>query len=298
MKNREEAVVALGMFDGMHLGHRALIRRTVDNAAQLHVLPAVCTFSNHPMEVLGGQTRLLSTPEEREMILRGLGAEDVWMTPFTKNLSLMSPVTFIEMLMDKWKLAGIVVGFNYTFGDHGRGTPSTLAELGKTYGFMVDVVQPVLFMGEPVSSTRIRNALEAGKVQMAEKMLLHPYAMSGIVIENKRIGRRIGFPTANIAISDNRVIPACGVYATDAAVDGKQYRAVTNIGTNPTVGGAHLTVETHLIDFEGNLYGRTLAISFLEYLRGEKRFDSMDLLKMQIVSDVDRARKIVVCNNI
>ena len=285
----EPAVVALGMFDGVHLGHRALIARSQEEAKRLHAIPVVYTFSNHPLEVLGGSVRLLSGIRERNMLLRSLGAQEVESVPFTREMAHLSTEAFIDLLAEKWDVRGLVVGYNYTCGERGTGTPETLREIGKTRGFSVSVVEPVLLEGEPVSSTRIREAVERGDVSLAERLLKRHYTLSGTIVQNKRIGRRIGFPTANIEADSKRAIPADGVYTTYAFVGGAAYRAVTNIGTNPSVQGEKLTIETHLIDFNADIYGQQLTIAFRKRLRGEAMFDSLDALKEQIRQDVEAA---------
>jgi riboflavin kinase/FMN adenylyltransferase len=287
MATYEPAVVALGMFDGVHLGHRALMSRLQEDVKLLHAIPAVYTFSNHPLEVLGGNVRLLSGIRERNMLLRSLGAEELESVPFTREMAALSPEAFVDLLSAKWDVRGLVVGYNYTCGDRGAGTPETLREIGKRRGFTVSVVEPVLLEGEPVSSTRIREAVERGDITLANRLLKRRYTLSGTVVQNKRIGSRIGFPTANIDANPKRAIPADGVYATFASVDGGIYRAVTNIGTNPTVNGDKLTIETHLIDFHADIYGQPLNISFRKRLRGELMFDSLEALKAQIRLDVE-----------
>lgn len=289
MSERIPAVVALGMFDGVHLGHRALIGQTVAEANRLGAKPVVFTFSNHPMEVLGGGVRLLSSIPERDDLLRALGAEEVYSVAFTRELAALSAEQFVNLLLERWDVRALVVGYNYTCGVRGAGTPETLAEIGKTHGFSVLVVPPVLLEGASVSSTRVRESLEQGDVELAQRMLKRRYTLAGTVIENRRIGRRIGFPTANIAPETNRVIPKDGVYATVACVNGADYRAVTNIGTNPTVHGEHLTIETHMIDFDQDIYGKRLTVAFRKYLRGELMFSSLDELKEQIRLDIARA---------
>jgi riboflavin kinase/FMN adenylyltransferase len=285
----QPAVVALGMFDGVHLGHRALITRLLEEAKRLRAVPVVFTFSNHPLEVLGGNVRMISGIRERNMMLRSLGAEEVESVPFTREMAHLSTEQFIDLLSEKWSVRGLVVGYNYTCGDRGTGTPETLREIGGERGFSVSVVDPVLFEGEPVSSTRIREAVERGDVTLAEALLKRRYTLTGTVVQNKRIGRRIGFPTANIEADLRRVIPADGVYATFAFVGGVVYRAVTNIGTNPTVQGTRLTIETHILDFNADIYGQQLTIAFRKRLRGEAMFDSLDALKEQIRLDVEAA---------
>ena len=289
MTSLEPAVVALGMFDGVHLGHRALMTRLLEEAKRLCALPVVYTFSNHPLEVLGGNVRMLSTVSERNALLRSLGAKSVVSVPFTLEMAHLSTEQFIDLLAEKWDVRGLVVGYNYTCGDRGAGTPETLREIGQRRGFSVFVVEPVQYEGETVSSTRIRETVERGDVSLAETLLLRRYTLSGTVVENKRIGRRIGFPTANIDADIRRVIPADGVYATAATVGGNTYRAVTNIGTNPTVHGKRRTIETHLLDFDEDIYGRELTIAFRKRLRGEETFETLDALKAQIQRDVDEA---------
>jgi len=285
----EPAVVALGMFDGVHLGHRALMTRLLEEAKRLRAIPVVYTFSNHPLEVLGGSVRLLSGMRERNMMLRSLGAQEVESVPFTREMAHLSAEQFVDLLAEKWNVRGLVVGYNYTCGDRGTGTPETLHEIGNARGFSVSVVDPVLYEGELVSSTRIRQAVERGDVSLAEQLLKRRYTLTGTVVQNKRIGRRIGFPTANIEQDPKRAIPADGVYATFAFVGGAGYRAVTNIGSNPTVQGDKLTIETHLIDFNADIYGQQLTIAFRKRLRGEAKFDSLEALKEQIRLDVEAA---------
>ncbi|MEA4939334.1 MAG: FAD synthetase family protein, partial [Christensenella sp.] len=185
MSERIPAVVALGMFDGVHLGHRALIGQTVAEANRLGAKPVVFTFSNHPMEVLGGGVRLLSSIPERDDLLRALGAEEVYSVAFTRELAALSAEQFVDLLLERWDVRALVVGYNYTCGVRGAGTPETLAEIGKTRGFSVLVIPPVLMEGASVSSTRVREALEQGDVELAQRMLKRRYTLAGTVIENR-----------------------------------------------------------------------------------------------------------------
>ena len=289
MEEKYPAVVALGMFDGVHLGHRALIRQAVEEARNRDAKPVVFTFSNHPMEVLGGNVRLLSEISERNRILGSLGVAEVASVPFTGEMAALSTEEFVGMLRNRWEIRSIVVGYNYTCGDRGAGTPETLKKIGEQCGFSVVVVPPVLFERKPVSSSRIREAIEQGDVRIAGEMLLRRYTLRGEVVENRRIGRRIGFPTANIDPQEKRVLPMDGVYATFACVEGKAYHAVTNIGTNPTVRGEKRTIETHIIGFDADIYGKEMTVAFREFLRGELTFTTLAELKEQIRADVERA---------
>lgn len=290
MESNRVAVVALGMFDGMHIGHKALIARAAALARELNARAVVDTFINHPAEILGGSVRMLSAADERREQMLMAGADAVRMRTFTRAYAAWSPERFVEDELREWDIRAFVVGFNYTFGCRGAGTPEVLGTLGKRFGFAVETVPPVLYRGEPVSSTRIRAALEAGDAAAAADMLGRPYTIAGNVIENRRIGRRIGFPTANIAPPDNRVLPKKGVYAALVQADGGVYKAMTNVGTNPTVGGQSLSIESHLLDYDGDLYGKPIAVSFFSRIRDERRFKDIEALRAQLLSDAETAR--------
>ena len=292
MESKQKAVIGLGMFDGMHLGHRSLVSACVEHAARQNCASAVYTFQNHPFSVFGGEIRLLSDPGEREEAMYGLGIGEVVTEVFTSAICSLSPEAFILRLMERWEIAETVVGFNYTFGARGAGTPETLRQLGERYGFSVCVVPPVLYKDEPVSSTRIRNLLEAGNTTDSEAMLTHPYRITGRIIPNRHIGHILGFPTANLEIPKFRVIPQGGVYASIATIGGKDYPAVTNVGTDPTVGGKDLSVETHLIGFNEDAYGAQLTVSFLTRMRQERQFPSLEELREQIGRDIREAETV------
>ncbi len=292
MSERRSAVVALGMFDGMHAGHRELIKRCVKMAEQKAAAAAVYSFSNHPQTVLTGESpKSLMNTDERRRVMESLGIQDVRLDEFTRELADLPPRGFIEKLNAVWRLRAVVAGYNYSFGRHGAGTPETLRELGKEYGFAVEIVEPVMYDGEPVSSTRIRGCVERGDMQAAFAMLSAPYTLSGTVIQNRQFGRTIDFPTANIGVEPDRTLPREGVYGTEATVEGRRFNAVTNVGSNPTVGGTGISIETHLIGFSGDLYGKRLSVAFLKRLRGEVRFASIDALKAQIARDVEAAKQ-------
>lgn len=293
MNNRLSAVIALGMFDGMHLGHRALIRHTVETAERLQAVPAVYTFSNHPLTVLGGAPEILTTSAQREACMRALGVRDVCMEPFTRTLADCSPEEFIDRLSVRWNIRALVAGYNYTFGKGGKATPEELTALGRARGFSVQVIPPVLLCGEPVSSTRIRKLLLDGDAAGAAACLGTPYALTGFVVANRQNGRKIGFPTANLAPEDGLLIPKDGVYAARACAKDVWYPAVTNIGENPTLDGRIRTIETHLIGFSGDLYGAPLTVELLRYLRPDRRFDSLEALRSQIAEDAAHAMESV-----
>lgn len=290
MTYRRPAVVALGMFDGVHLGHQELIKTASAFAKEQNAACCVYTFLNHPSAMLGRSVKLLTTPEERYVQLLRYGAEEVRMEPFDGYMMHMSPEGFIEHLRTIWDLRGVVTGFNYTFGARGAGTSETMRRFGQQYGFSVHVVPSVQLRGATVSSTRIRGVLEDGDVHIVRRLLGRPYSLAGTVVPNRQNGRKLGFPTANLNPSPERALPKHGVYITEAVCEDGTFRGITNVGTNPTLHGDHISVETHLLDYEGELYGKHLEIRFLVRLRGERAFPSLDALRAQIASDTDKAR--------
>lgn len=287
-----KTAIALGTFDGVHLGHRSIIDVAKTQAAQLGMEPMVYTFANHPMEVFGKRPPLLMEEDER---LNRLECTDAALCAdrFDAQLAATPPESFVDMLLSRFNMGCAVAGFNYTFGSKGLGNVELLKALAKTKGFEVVIVPPVLFEGEAVSSTRIRHCLALGDVARAQKMLLRPYSISGKIVYNKGIGKSLNYPTANIEGWEHRAIPAPGVYATLAKLGEKTMPAVTNIGDNPTVGGAKTTIETHILGFDGDIYGQTLTVKFIERLRGEIRFPNVEALAAQMKKDGENALKII-----
>ena len=287
-----KSVIALGMFDGMHIGHCALLRQAVALAQANHVCSIAYTFENHPLSVFGVAPRLLSTSQERRQIMRGLGIDRVEMPEFDQKLADLAPEKFASILVEHYGAVAVVAGFNYTFGKGGKGTVDTLETLGSKMGYTVHVVKPVLYHGAPVSSSRIRQALAQGAVDCAADMLGRPYILAGQVNANRQIGTQIGFPTANLEPQANRMLPKSGVYATIAQTPMGRFPAVTNVGNNPTVHGKKMTIETHLLDFTGDLYGAVLQVEFHRYIREEHTFPSKAALAAQIGRDVAFAKGI------
>lgn len=280
-------VIALGTFDGVHRGHMELINAAKAIAQEHGLEPIIYTFTTHPMAAFSREPALLMTNRERLDTLSGLCRVEA--EPFTLEYASTSPELFIKGLVDKFGMAAAVAGFNYSFGDGGRGDTAMLGELGKELGYEAEIIDPVMFRGEPISSSRIRAALEHGDIADANEMLGRRYTLSGNVSGHRRIGRTIGFPTANIEGWHDRVIPSDGVYATVVGALGKTYTGITNVGTNPTVGGNERTIETYLIGFSGDLYGSELSVGFMERLRGEIRFASKEELAAQISRDEQKA---------
>ncbi len=289
----EKSVVALGMFDGVHAGHRRLLNESAAIAKENRLRLVVYTFQNHPLSVFGKAPKLLSGLEERVRLLRSFGADCVAADDFTTELAATEPEVFVKMLCERFCMAYAVAGFNYTFGKNGAGDTKLLRELGVKTGFSVRELPPYLYDGEPVSSTRIRMLIESGNIKTANAMLEREYALTGLVVRNRHIGTSIGFPTANLGGLEELVLPQIGVYATRATVEGKTYNAVTSVGMNPTVGGKSLSVETYIMDFSHELYDKQLTVAFVERLRGELYFESVEELAAQISLDVENAKRIL-----
>jgi len=291
--DQEKSVVALGMFDGVHAGHRRLLSTAAALAKSQGLRFVVYTFRDHPLSVFKESPKLLNSFEERMKLLYSFGAELVEADDFTLELAATKPEAFIKSLCERFFMAFAVAGFNYTFGKNGAGNAALLKELGTKLGFETLEVEPYLFEGKPVSSTRIRTLLQDGDLSKVNAMLEREYSLSGTVIKNRRIGNTIGFPTANLGGISDMALPGVGVYATRALVDNVVYRAVTSVGNNPTVGGKSVTIETHIMDFDRDIYGKKLTVSFVGYLRGELSFENVDELAKQIAKDVERAKGIL-----
>ena len=290
---REKSVVALGMFDGVHAGHRRLLNEAASIAKENGFRLIVYTFQNHPLSVFGKAPKLLSGLDERVRLLRSFGADCVAADDFTLELAATEPEVFAKTLQERFSMAYAVAGFNYSFGKNGAGDTELLRELGKKMGFSVRELPPYLYEGEPVSSTRIRTLIERGEITTANAMLEREYALTGCVVRNRHIGSGIGFPTANLGGLEEMVLPQIGVYATRATVDDKTYNAVTSVGMNPTVGGKSLSVETYIMDFSCDIYGKQLTVAFVERLRGELYFESVEELAAQIAIDVENAKRVL-----
>ncbi len=283
----------MGVFDGLHLGHQTILRRVVERASALACAATVVTFDPHPRAVLHPETAppLLQTLGQRLEALRILGIQQTLVLRFELELAALTAEEFARtILFTALRPREIYLGENFVFGHGRQGNIATLRDLGRDYDCTAYEVEAVLLRGRRVSSTRLRAAIQSGQINLARRMLMRPYGVEGEVVAGRRLGRTIHFPTANIAVI-NRVLPADGVYVTATLVHGVWRRSVTNIGVRPTVGGdLQRVVETHLLDFDGDLYGACLRTRFLHRLRPEQKFASLDELRAQIARDVARAR--------
>jgi riboflavin kinase / FMN adenylyltransferase len=292
-----ESVLALGTFDGLHLGHQQVIGRTVDRARSCGGRSVAVTFEPHPLEVLRPSTEpvLLTTIEERLSLLSPLGVDVALVLAFDLAFShTPAQVWMDEILAERLGARAIFAGSSYTFGHHREGTAQRLAEWGRGRGIDVTLVPAVLIGGEPVSSTRIRGALREGLVDEAARLLGRRYRLHGQVISGEGRGRTIGYPTANLGVySPRKILPKVGVYATFAEVGGRWFGGATNVGRRPTFGGTHITVETHLLEFGGHLAGEAMALEFVRRIREERAFSGPEALRRQIGEDVARVRELL-----
>ena len=292
----KEKVIALGFFDGVHLGHAALLRRTVEVAAARGAVPAVFTFDRVPKEVLTGiPCPLINSPEDRKDLVRRLyGIRDVIMVPFDDEMRTTSWEDFVtKILVERYHAVHLVAGHDHHFGHKNQGSPELLLEKCAELGLGCDIIPKVEVGGITVSSTYIRRLVELGQISRANRFLGHPHTLTGSVRHGRGIGSSRLYPTANLIIPPHVLVPSHGVYVTRATLpEGASYAAVTNVGTRPTVNnGTDITVEACLLDFEGDLYGKTLRLEFFEHLRDEVRFDSLDALKAQIAADAEATRQ-------
>jgi riboflavin kinase/FMN adenylyltransferase len=287
-------VLALGNFDGLHRGHLKIVERVKRGAAEQGGTPMAMTFDPHPPRVVRPEKAppLLMTKRQRIDALHRAGIQCVAVVRFTHEMSLWDPETFVRTVLVDWlRVSKVWVGANFLFG-HGRsGNFTLLRSLGQRYGFRADKIDPVRYKDFVVSSTRIRRLVSEGRMDEAGALMGHHYYIDGTVVEGRGRGRDIGFPTANLR-TDNELIPPHGVYATMLTVDGRVRAALTNIGTRPTFGESDVAVETHVLGFDGPLYGKAVRLSFVQRLRDERRFPDVDALRAQIEADRRRADRL------
>ncbi len=287
--------VTSGVFDGVHRGHRQLISAMVEAAHAAHDAAVAVTFDPHPAATLGsGPPPLLTTVDERVELLATVGLDVLVVLPFTLTMARTPAADFVASLIRYLNLAELWGGPDFALGYRREGDVSFLQRLGAERGFAMRIVEPLVWEGGRVSSSRVRVALKAGDVCQATGCLGRPYRLSGTVVRERGVGRRMGTPTANLAPAPERLIPAGGVYACLAHTERLgMHPAVVNVGVRPTFAGQTLSTEAHLLDFDADLYGQTLALDFVARLRDERPFSSPDALVEQIKSDVDRARTIL-----
>ena len=286
--------LAIGVFDGVHRGHQMLIGRMLEEAQARSLTGGVITFHPHPLSVVRPNVQItyLESLERRVELLGELGIEFVSVVQFTSELQQVSATDFSRLLVEEAGMRLLVVGEDFRLGRGGEGTVEVLTEIGEELGFEVLALPLLGDDDDPVSSTRVREALAAGDMQSVSKLLGHPFLLRGPVVHGDERGRQIGFPTLNVGVSADRWLPPNGVYVTRATVGDREFEACTNIGVRPTFEGDETRlVETHLLDFEGDLYGQVVTVELVERLRSEQKFDGIEALTEQIKADLVATRE-------
>jgi riboflavin kinase/FMN adenylyltransferase len=290
-----ETLLTVGVFDGVHIGHKYLISHARQIAGSKHLASGVITFKKHPLEVLAPETVLpyLTNCEEKVELLKAEKVDYVIPLTFSREMADLSAREFVTLLIKYLKMRALVVGMDFSLGKNREGDIPTLRKLGDELGFTVDMVEPLDFHGEVVSSTRIRKFLKEGNLRKVSEYLGRTFSLNGIVTGGDRRGRTIGFPTANIETDSVQSLLPDGVYATWTDIDGKQYPSVTNIGKRPTFRKKERTVETYVIGFQGDLYGKELKLEIVDLLRREKKFENAEELKKQIAEDIENSKAVL-----
>lgn len=293
------AIVTIGTFDGVHLGHQAILKDMVKTAREIGGETVVITFYPHPRQVLNidsSHLRFISTQEDKIKRLEDLGVDNLIVVDFTKEFSRTSSESFIrDYVIEKIAPVKIVIGYDHHFGKNRMGDFTLLYELSRQYRFKIQRVQAQDVENVTVSSTKIRLSLQQGDVEHANMLLGYQYSYSGKVISGRKIGREIGYPTANLDVDRGyRLIETSGVYATYVDLEGKEYKSMTYIGKRPTIDDSlEDTIEVYLMDFDGDLYGKEVKVRFVKRMRGEMKFDSLDMLRQQLVADEKNVREIL-----
>lgn len=293
-KTRKPTAVTIGNFDGVHVGHQEILRGVIERAHRMDGLSAVLTFYPHPARVLRPDAApgLLETLPQRLAEFEALGLDAALVLKFDQELAKASAEEFArEFLVETLRTRAVLVGANFRFGHKQAGDVELLTESGRENGFAVEIVQPVLVDGRVVSSSAIREAVREGRMEEARRMLGRPFALSGEIRSGTGLGRKLVVPTLNLA-TEQEILPKTGVYATEVAVAGSSYQAVTNVGVRPTFDGQHLVVESHLLDFSESLMSGAMTVKFLARLRDEQKFSGPADLRAQILRDIERAKEL------
>lgn len=291
--------IALGSFDGLHLGHMCLIDRCMELSREFGVNSMIYTFKNHPLSVVNPEAapKLLMDNFTKQELLKDIGIDILCLTEFNENIMHMDGEAFVKQLLSKFNMAGVVVGFNYRFGYKNHGNVELLLDLGKKYGFSVFVINPMDYDAELISSSRIRKLIEDGMIAEANHMMFKPFRLRGSVITGKQLGRKLGYPTANISVDERFVIPKPGVYYSNVRYNGEYYLGMTNVGYNPTVESTNkINIETYILGFDKFIYSEELDIFFIERIRDEIKFSSLEELITQMKKDYNyvKGKKIEV----
>jgi len=288
--------IALGNFDGVHKGHQVLLHNCVEESCHKAWFPSVLLWQPHPAQVLQNnqEIKYLHTLEQKYKVIKSLGIQYLFSLPFSYQTAAFTPLEFVqEYLVNLFQVKKVFIGFNYSFGRKGSGTPELLKTLGEQKGFAVSIIEPVTIDGQLVSSSLIRQKYEAGDMPGAAKLLGYYPTIEGPVVSGEHRGREMGFPTANIAVSSLQALPSFGVYAAYTKYDGLFWSSLVNIGVKPTFNSKKVTVEVYLFDFKKNIYQENLKISLLQKIRSEQKFKNKEELQVQIGHDLESARQIL-----
>lgn len=287
----KKTILTLGTFDGVHIGHAAILKKLTQNTADGKFESAVLTFFPHPRMVLQGKSdlKLLNTINEKIDLLEKIGIENLIIHPFDANFSQLSAEEFVKtVLVDQLHIQKIIIGYDHRFGKNRTANIDDLTAFGLKYGFEVEQISAQEINDISISSTKIRTALEDGEINLANEYLGYSYFLSGTVVKGKQLGRTIGFPTANIELEEEyKLVPKNGVYIVAAEIDGKSVYGMMNIGFNPTVQGKKRTIEVHFFDFDLDIYDRHIRVAILQRIRSEEKFESVEFLKIQLGKDKD-----------
>lgn len=294
MRNKKDTVISFGVFDGVHIGHQALIKRLIERAKELDAESIVLTFDPHPALATKGQAPpSITTVEKKIELLKHYGVDRVIVEDFNEEFSQLSPEEFVSnILIQKYNAKDIIVGYDCAFGKDRSGDKWLLKELGDKYNVSVEIVEPISLDGDIVSSTRLRNAIQQGDFEIVTRLLGRFYSISGVVVSGKGIGHKIGRATANIQ-TKNEVLPPSGVYAVKATLADQSYDGILNMGLQPTIGDGQFRIEVHILDFNGTIYGSDIEVLFVKRIREERKFADQDELIKQIEKDEMTAREIL-----
>ena len=290
-------MVTIGTFDGVHHGHKAILKRLVETAKKENLDSVVLTFFPHPRMVLQQNVdiKLINTIDERTELLQNTGLDHLVIHPFTHAFSRLTALEYVrDILVNSLKAKKIIIGYDHRFGRNRNADIMDLREFGKTYNFEVEEISAKEIDEVAVSSTKIRKSLNEGSVETANAYLGYNFMVSGKVVKGRAIGRTLSYPTANLKVAENyKLVPKNGVYIVKSIIDGEKLFGITSIGTNPTVGGTEKTIETHFLNINKDLYGKEITLEFLKYIRNEIMFDSVEKLKQEIEKDEQLAKKFI-----
>ena len=290
-----DTVLTIGVFDGVHLGHKHLLSRLKERAKEYNLLSGVVTFDPPPQKVMAPQAGLLflTDIEQKVELLSSENVDAIFILPFTAELAQLSAGRFASLMQQYLRMKGLVVGHNFALGQNREGNIDVLRALGEDMGFTVTVVPPLVINGEMVSSTFVRKALSSGDMKRVHNLIGRPFSLHGRVVPGASRGAKLGFPTANLDIGPEQAIPTEGVYATLAYINDKAYNSMTYVGASPTFGNSRSIIEVCILDYSGDLYGNELKIDVIERLRGGEKFDTVEKLRQQITADIEKGRALL-----